>query len=226
MKLVPAPGALLGLLAVGLVAVLGLPGVADDLPHPGREEQAQYALTCLGLLVITCAYVYLVARAETRLDRTWILWTLTFAIGLLIVKFILSPTAYQKSTDTSLGEFVTSGLVVAPLYLAALGLMYWIAGRSKGSWSSASMLKVSAGLAIVAVSTRLAVALVLGTASEYLDSLLGTGLILPVIVAGASFAVMKSFDRAGPSLSSAFAVGIALVICQHVLWTVYMYRLF
>ena len=224
--LVPAPAAFFGFLALGVLAVLVLPGIADDLPHPGRIEQAQYAITCLGVLVSTSIYVGIVARTQPGLDLAWMSWTLFYGAGLVIVKFILSPTAFQKSSGTSLEAFVTSGMLVMPLYIAAFVLMYRLADQRGGDWPLSSRLGVASGLAIAAVITRLVVSLILGTASEYLDSLLGTGLVLPIVVATASFAVMNSFDRSGPSLKSALRVGIGLIVGQHVLWVVYMYRLF
>jgi hypothetical protein len=224
--LVPAPAAFLGFLALGVLAILALPGIADDLPHPGRIEQAQYALTCLGVLVATSVYVCTVARTQPVLDLAWISWTLLYGAGLVIVKFILSPTAFQKSSGTSLDAFVTSGMLVMPLYIAAFVFMYRLADRRGGNWLLSSRFGVASGLAIVAVTTRLVVALILGTASEYLDGLVGTGLVLPLVVATASFAVMNSYESSGPALKSALRVGIGLIVGQHLLWVTYMYRLF
>lgn len=223
---VPEPGAFLGFLVLGVLAAWVLPEVGDNLPLPGRAEHARHATTCLGVLVLTGLYVYVVARTRPHLDRTWLAWTLLYGVGLAIVKFILSPDAFQKSTETTLGEFVTTGMLVMPLYLAAFGLMYLLANRRGDDWSLTSKVGVAAGLAVTAVATRLLVSVILGTADEYLEDLLGVGLILPLVVAAASFAVMESFDRAGPSLKSALGVGIALVIGHHVLWVTYMYRLF
>ena len=224
--LVPAPGALLGFLVLGALAVFALPEVADNLPHPGRVEQARYATTCFGVLVLTGLYVYAVASSRPQLDRTWVAWTLLYAMGVVIVKFILSPNAFQKSTETTLNEFVTTGMLVMPLYLAAFGLMYHLARRRREGWSLSSKLAVAMSLAVAAVATRFLVSLILGSADEYLDGLIGAGLILPVVVAVASFAVMESFDRAGPSLKSALGLGIALVIAHHLLWMVFMFRVF
>jgi hypothetical protein len=223
---IPAPAALLAFLSLGFLAVVTLPNIADDLPHPGRVEQAQYAITCLGLIVLTGAYVYTVTRAQPKLDRAWMLWTLLYGAGLLIVKFILSPTAFQKSADTSLGEFVTSGLVVVPLYVAAFGYLYLLARRRSENWSLRARLGVAATLAIVAVATRIVIALIVGTAPEYMEDLIGPGLVLPAVVAAASLALMQSFVLAGRHLKSALGVGLTLVIGHHLLWTVYMYQLF
>ncbi|MFN2525480.1 MAG: hypothetical protein ABR505_04360 [Actinomycetota bacterium] len=222
----PAPGAFLIFLVLGVGAVLTLPAVADAIPHPGRPEQAQYAATCLGVLTSTCIYVYLVARGNSVLGRAWISWTLVYGGALAIVKFILSPTAFQTSSGASLGAFVGAGLVVMPLYLGALGLMYVLAVRRRGEWPFSSKLGVGVGLALVAVATRFVVAFFLGTSTQYLEDLVGVGLILPLVVCLASLAVMESFDRARASLRTALNVGIAVVIAQHLLWTIYMYRLF
>ena len=221
----PTPVWLLGFLILGGAAVLGLPEIAAELPHPGRTEQAQYATTCLGLLLLAGIYVYLVARS-VGLDRAWVSWTLLYTAGLLIVKFILSPTSFQRTPGTSLQGFVTTGIVVMPLYLAALVLIRQIARHNSGSWRISSKLGVAGALAAAAVATRLVVAFVLGTAAEYTDDLLGVGLILPAVVAIAAYAVMESFDRAGVNLESAFRVGLALVVSTHLLWALYMYRLF
>ena len=222
----PAPGALVGAGVLGILAVLALPNLADNLPHPGRLEQAQYALTCLGVVMLTSAYVILVSRTHPALNRSWMLWTLLYGAGLVIVKFIMSPTAFEKSPGASLRGFITAGMVVMPLYLAGLAIMRSMAERRRGSWSLQSKLVAAAGFAVLAVVTRLVVAFILGTASEYLEDFIGPGLILPVVAAAASFAMMESFDQAGTASKSALGVGIALVLLPHLLWPVYMYRLF
>jgi hypothetical protein len=221
-----APWGFLGFLLLGVVAVLALPQIGDDLPHFGRDDQAQYAATCLGVLVVTGAYLYLVALSRPVTDRGWLVPTLVYVAGLVTVKFILSPTAFQKSSGGSLGGFVTAGIVVMPLYIAALGLMYLLALRKRGEWTFSSRLGIAVAFAAAAVITRLLVASFLGTASEYLDDLIGAGLVLPMVVAVASLAVMESFDRAGTFLKDLLYVGIALVVAHHLLWIVYMDRLF
>ncbi|MDQ3981810.1 MAG: hypothetical protein M3271_03910 [Actinomycetota bacterium] len=222
----PAAWAFLGLLLLGVAAVIALPQIGDDLPHFGRDDQARYAITCLGVLALTGGYLYLVAWTRGVVDRAWMLPTFVYVAGLAIVKFILSPTAFQKSSDASLAGFMTAGMVVMPLYIVALGLMYSLALRKRGEWTLSSRLGFALGWAAIAVTTRLLVSLVLGTASDYLDDLVGPGLVLPTVVAVASLAVMESFDRAGTFARDLLFVGIAVVIAHHVLWVVYMNRLF
>ncbi|HZA39907.1 MAG TPA: hypothetical protein VFA00_04700 [Actinomycetota bacterium] len=166
------------------------------------------------------------ARVHQQLDRSWVASTCIYATGLAIVKFIMSPISFDKSSEITLGEFVAAGLAVVPLYLAALGVVYVSASRQRGVWPSASKLRLAGLLALLAVATRFLVALVLGTASEYLESLAGAGLVLPVVIVVGSLAVMESFDRAGPLLKAALRVSVVIVVVQHAMWVVYMYRLF
>jgi hypothetical protein len=104
--------------------------------------------------------------------------------------------------------------------------MYALAGRKGDEWRWSSKASMAAALAVLAVGTRLVVAFVLGSGSEYVDDLTGVGLVLPLVVVLASLAVMESFDRGRSSLTEAFRVSLALVVVQHLLWIVYMYRLF
>jgi hypothetical protein len=223
---VPAPGALFGFLILGGLAVWALPEIAEDLPHPGRLEQARYASACLGVLILTGAYITVVSTTERDLDRAWMIPTVVYAAGLAIVKFILSPTAFELSTGTGLGGFVTAGLVVMPLYIAAMVLIYSLAGRRRGRWSLSSRVGLSVGFAVGAVVTRLLVALILGTADQYLDDFIWQGLVLPLIVAIASFAVSLSFDLSGSAMRRALHAGLAVIVTHHLLWVLYMYLLF
>jgi hypothetical protein len=225
-ELVAAPVALAGVVALGVLAVIFLPDVVDDLPLPGKVVQARYAAACSAVITLTALYVVAVAITRPGLDRKWIAWTTGYGSALAFVKFMLSPIAFSKSSETSLGGFVTAGLLVLPLYLAALGAMYALAARRRDGWAWGSKIGFALLLAVVAVAARLLVSLVLGTSSDYLDDLIGVGLILPIVVAAASIAVMESFSRARPRPAEAFRVSIVLVLVQHVLWTVYMYRLF
>lgn len=213
-------------MALGLLVVVTLPTLAYHVPHPGRIGQAQYSATAAGVLALTAIYVYVVAKTQPALDKTWMSWTLLYGSGLVIVKFLLSPAAFERSSTTSLVAFVSSGLAVMPLYLAALALLHVLVGRSEGKWSLPSKLGTAAGLALGAVVTRLVVAFILGTASEYIENLFGIGLIMPAVVAIASFAVMGSFEAAGHSLRFGLGVGVAMVVSQHLLWVVFMYRVF
>jgi len=223
---IPAPAALFGFLILGGLAVWALPEVAGSLPGPGNAAQARYAATCLGVLALTGAYVYGVSRVNRALDRAWMTWTLVYGSGLAIVKFILSPIAFERSSGLSLGGSVTAGLVVMPLYILALALMYVLAVRRRGEWSLSSRVGLSIGFAVAAVTSRLLVAWVLGTASEYLDEFFWRGLVLPVVVAIASFAALGSFDHAGPALKPALHVGVSVIVAHHLLWVLYMFVLF
>ena len=225
-NLVPASWALLGFLILGALAVWALPEIAEDLPHPGRPEQARYAAACLGVLILTGAYISVVATTHRDLDRAWMIPTVVYAAGLAIVKFILSPTAFELSTGTSLDGFVTAGLAVMPLYIAATLLIYSLADRRKGRRSLSSRVGLSVGFAVAAVVTRLLVALILGTADQYLDDFFWRGLVLPLVVAIASFAVSLSFDLSGSALRQVLRMGVAVIVIHHLLWVLYMYILF
>lgn len=218
--------ALTAFVALGAVAVLFLPDVVDDVPHPGRDDQAGYALAGLGVAIATAAFVYAFAAAGTEALERATLPAIAYGTGLAIVKFVLSPVAFSKSPGVSLGEFVTSGLVVVPVYLAVIAFLYSLAARKAGEWPFASKLRVALLLGALAVATRYAVSLVLGTASEYLRSLPGTGLVLPVVATLAALAVMQAFDRSRPSVRAALFQAVAIVIVHHALWVVYLYRLF
>lgn len=223
--LVPQPVALAGMLLVGVAAVLALPELAPHLPRAGRPEQATYATTCLGVVALSCAYLYAVGQ-RTKKDRPWLLWTGGYNAGIVIVKFILSPAAFEKST-TSLGRFVATGLIVMPLYIAALAVLYRAATRRRTAWAWPSRISFALGLAAAAVATRVVAAAALGTTSEYLHDLAGgIGLILPSVVGVGALAVMEAFHRAGPALRTAFSFGVVLVLVEHALWVVYMNRLF
>lgn len=221
-----ASAALAGFAALGAFAVLALPEIADDVPHPGRGDQASYALTALGVAIATSAFVYVSAAVRGGgLERAWAP-AVAYGSGLAIVKFILSPTAFSKSSGVSLGEFVASGVAVVPVYLGVIAFLYSAASGRPEPWPPASKLRTAVLLGALAVASRYAVSLVLGTASEYVRSLAGTGLVLPVVVALASLAVMEAFDRARPSTRTAAGEAVAIVLVQHALWVVYMYRLF
>lgn len=218
--------ALAGFVVLGAVAVLFVPEIADDVPHPGRDDQARYALTCLGVIAATAAFVYGFAAARRGgLERAW-LPTFAYGSGLAIVKFILSPTAFGESPDVTLDSFVGSGLAVVPIYVGAIAFLYSLASRRSGEWPLASKARVAVSLGALAVAARYVASLALGTASDYVRDLVGPGLVLPIVVALASLAVMQAFDRSRPSLRAALGEALAIVVVHHVLWVVYMYRLF
>jgi hypothetical protein len=224
-QLVPEPGALIGFIALGIAAVVVLPRIATDLPHLGRPEQAQRALTALGVLASTAAYLFAAARSRAALGVRWLPPTLAYALGLVIVKMILSPEAFRATNGASLTSFLTTGLAFVPLYLGALLVMYRAVERGSAA-TRGGRTAVALALAVVAVGARLLAALVLGNASEYLGDLLGRGLVFPVVVAVASFAVLESFVRAGRAAGDSLKVAIAVVLVHHVVWVVYMIRLF
>lgn len=218
------PATLALFVVAGALAVVFLPDAADDLPHPGRDEQARYALTALGVAGVTGAFVYRSAVVRSA-ERAW-LPAVAYGSALAVVKFILSPTAFSESEGVSLGEFVASGLAVGPVYLGVIAILHSIVARRSEGWPLRSKLSLAVLLGIVAVATRYAVSLVLGTASEYVRSLAGPGLVLPFVAALAALAVIEAFDRSRPETRSAFGEAVAVVLVQHALWVVYMYRLF
>lgn len=225
-RLVLEPAALAGLLFAGIGAVVALPELAPHLPRAGRPEQATYAATSLGVIALSGAYLFAVARRTRAANPHWLLWTGLYNAALVVVKFILSPAAFEGST-TSLTSFVVSGLIVMPLYIVGLVLVYHIAVRRTGARTWPSRISLAVGLAGAAVVTRLLAAAALESASQYLRDLAGgRGLILPAVVAAASLAVAEAFRRAGSASRDAVSTGIALVLVDHVLWVVYMNRLF
>lgn len=215
-----------GLLIIGTAAVVFLPDVAHHIPHPGQLSQAKYALVAAAILVLSAAYIFAIAETTPELDRVWGGWTLVYGAGLATVKFILSPIAFQKESGTTLLAFVIAGLIGMLLYVGALYVIYLIARKAAPSWSMTSKLTYAVVFGAAAVALRVLFATVLGTASQYIHGLGGTGLVLPFVVAIASFSAMQSFDRAGSQRLPALVAGIALVVAQHVLWVVYMNDLF
>ena len=211
--------------AAGLLAVLFLPRLAPHLPHPGRTDQARWALTATGILVILVAALIVVGSSR-GFSRAWMAWTSPFALGLTVVKFVLSPSAYSRS-DKSLNGFVASGLVAMLLYEAALLAIAGAAQRSRPSWALRSKISLAVALAGVAVGARFIAASALGTTSAYAHSWSrGTALLLPAVVIVAAIAVMQSFQEAGERLRAALSISIGVVLATHALWVVYMYRLF
>ncbi len=220
---VPAWRPLGAFLVLGLLAVLALPSVPGLLALPGRLEDAQFAITCLGVIALGAAYLYLVAAKYLTLDLKWVGWNLIFVTGLAIVKFILSPIAYEKS-GSSLSTSLIVGIALMPIYLGALRLILVFARRQHAGSSLSSSAGVAGGLAVLAVVVRLLVTRILGNADD--PDIFGVGLILPLMVGVASFSLMQGFDRAKASLRSAGGVAISLVVVLHVFWVAYMLVLF
>ncbi len=220
--LAPARGPLFGFLGLGVVAVLVLPLIPDQLPLPGRPQDSRYAITCLGIIALSAAYLYLVAAKYLALDLKWVRWNLMFVGGLAIVRFILSPIAFEKS-GTSLGTSLMVGIALMPIYLGAVGLILVLARRQHAGSSFSSSAAVAGGLAILALLVRLLVNRILG--SEDPD-IFGVGFVLPLVVAVGSYSLMQGFERARASLRSAAGMAMSMVVALHVLWVVYMYILF
>ena len=224
-KVLPGLSAFVAFLALGVAAVMLLPGIGDNLPHPGRTAQARYAAAGAGVLMATAVYVCLVA-IRLKLDNYWIATTMVFGAGLVMVKFVLSPNAFERASGVGLVEFIVSGLIVVPFYWAGPAVIHTFAKRHGDGWSIGSRLGIAVGLAAVAVAVRFTVAAVLGTASDYASDFVGEGLIMPAVVIVASLAMMGSFHRAGSHKRAILNVILALVTAHHLLWVIYMYGLF
>ena len=221
----PDPRSLAVALVLGLAAVLFLPSLAPHVPHIGNAAEARWAITGTGLLLVLGVFVYVEGRRR-RFSTAWMAWTWGYGAGLVVVKFVLSPSAYSRS-NKSLTAFVVTGLVVLLLYLAALVMVAAVVGRPGKTLSLVSKLMLGLALAAAAMVARIAAAAVLGTTSTYVHDLSrGTGLILPALVILASIAVMQSYELAGSALRHAFWLSIFIVVMLHSLWVVYMYRLY
>ena len=156
----------LGVLALaGLAWVLLAPEVATALPYGGRPEPnaAQVALTAAGLISFTYLYVRRTAfRLRDRSHLVLLFWGYNAMI--VAIKFILSPSAYRSTTTTSsLGEFVSVGLVAMVFYVLGLMVVHATATRGR-SWASKAM--VVAALVVLALVARWVAAVVLGAAGD------------------------------------------------------------
>ena len=149
-----------------------------------------------------------------------------FAVALTVVRFILSPTAFEKAADTPLADFITTGLFVMFLYIVVLLLLYRVVQRRPWGWTWPVKVGAAVVIGLVAVATRLIVAGLLGTTSSYLRDLSGSGLVLPIVVFAAVVSVIRSFDLAGTHAGTTLQMFISLVVIEHVLWVVYMNGLF
>ena len=219
------PWALIGLSLLGMIAVLFVPQIADDLPHPGRDQQSRFALTCAVVVLLTFAGIYLVGR-DLSLDHRWMGAAGVFTVGLAVVRFILSPTAFEKSGDTPLADFITTGLFVMFLYVVFFVLLSRAARSRPWGWTWSVKVGIAATIALTAVATRLVVSALLGTGPAYLRDLWGSGLVLPAVVFVAVRSVIRSFDFAGTRVAETLQMYIALVVIDHVLLVVYMNGLF
>ena len=238
--LVPAPWALFAVAILGLVAVIQLPELASLLPYGDRPEpnEAQLAITALGLIALTAAYLY-VAWNVARLSPAWAGLMFAYNAAIVVAKFILSPAALHNAPGTTLAQHVWVGMAVLVLYVAGLGTVYAVAlrNRAPATWSWSAKAIVVVGLLAFALVSRYVVALALGrAASDYLrDVFLGAGLWLPAMIGAAAVAAVAAFDRAAhppagidptAALRTTLAVGLALLAVYQGLWVVYMLQLF
>lgn len=239
-NLVPAPWALVAIAVLGLAAVTELPELASRLPFGDRPEpnEAQLAITALGLIGLTAAYLY-VAWNVVRLSPAWAGFTFAYNAAIVVAKFILSPAALHNAPGTTLAQHVWVGMAVLVLYAAGLGAVFAVARRHRGPapWSWSSKAVVVVGLLAFALVSRYVVALALGrAAADYLrDVFLGAGLWLPAMIGVAGLAAVEAFDRAAhppagvdpaASLRTTLALGLALLAVYQGLWVVSMLRLF
>ncbi|MEA2843365.1 MAG: hypothetical protein QOJ69_1036, partial [Actinomycetota bacterium] len=238
--LVPAPWALAAAAFLGLAAVIQLPELASLLPYGDRPEpnEAQLAITALGLIALTGAYLY-VAWNVVRLSPAWAGLTFGYLAAIVVAKFILSPAALHNAPGTTLAQHVWVGMAVLVLYVAGLGTVYAVASRNRSprTWSWSSKAVVVVGLLAFALVSRYVVALALGrAAADYLrDVFLGAGLWLPAMIGAAALAAVAAFDKAAhppagvdpaAALRTTLVVGLALLAVYQGLWVVYMLQLF
>jgi hypothetical protein len=226
----PAPAALTAIAAAGFAAVLVLPEIASALPRGDDPEPnaTQLAVTSAAVLWLTGAYLYVAAR-RAGLGTAWLVLAFTYNAAIVMVKFILSPASFQHRSQTTLAGYIWVGLAVMLFYGAGLAAVFLTARRQRvgGSWSWASKAGLVVALVVFAMASRYVAAVALGqAASDYLDrASSGAGLWLPALIAGASLAAVAAFDRAS-DLQAALRIGLALIVVYHLLWALFMLRLF
>lgn len=221
----------LALLGVGLAWVVLAPELATALPYGDRPEPnaVQFALTALGPMFLTGLYLWTSAR---RLgDRSgWFPLAWAYNSVIVVIKFILSPTAYGNTPTATLGEFIWVGLVAMVFYVVGLFVIVTVARRSRPpgpGWTRPSKLGVVAALIVLAVAARSVAAVVLGSGAEdyFRNVYSGAGVLLPLFVGVTALLAVDAFDRAA-DLGRAFRDGFALILVYHGLWVVSMVRLF
>ena len=226
----PAPAALAAVALAGVVAVLVLPEVASSLPRGGDPEPnaTQLAVTSAVLVALTAAYLYVAAQSAS-LGTTWLAPAFAYNAAIVVVKFILSPASFHRTSESELTDYLAVGLAVMLLYGAALIAVFLVARRQRatGSWSWTAKAGLVVALVVFAMASRYIAAVVLGeAASDYLDRVFsGTGWWLPAFIAAASLAAVAAFERA-TDLPAALRVGLALIVLYHVLWAIFMLRIF
>lgn len=218
------PWWLAALAVAGFVGVLGLPALGYHLPAFGSTQHARWAATCVGVFVLVWGFLYLIARGAS-FDRRALPWVGGFNAAVIVVKFALSPSAFERRAGSSLSSFVGIGVAVLPLYVAAIYVSYLVASRRPLSGLARTSLGL--GIAAVAVLVRFGASVALGTRASYVHDL-GTGraLILPALVFVASMAVLESYRRANGRMGSVVALLVVLVVVEHLWWVAYMYGLF
>ena len=239
---VPAAWALAGFAAVGIVAVATLPELSSVLPRGDDPEPnpTQVATTALAMLLLTGAYLFVVASSTAELTLPVLAPMFGYNAGIVVLKFVLSPAAYHNSAETTLAEYLWIGLAVMVIYAAALAAIHAVARRNRAprAWSWPSKLTVVAGVLAFALVSRLLAALVLGRATEdYLRNVFqGAGLWLPTTIVVVALLAVEAFDRAGhpvdgdtgalPLLRTSLLTGLGLIAVYHGLWAILMVRLF
>lgn len=179
--LLAVPGALVSFALLGLGAVLLLPELAPVLPGGDEPEpnEAQLAVTSLGLLLLSAACIFVVRRAA-GLGVAWGVLAFGYNAAIVVVKFVLSPASYRNSPETALSEHLWVGIAVLLLYATALAAIYAVARRHQASrpWAWSSKVGLVLGLLLFAVVSRNVAAMVLGrTTSDYLEHVFtGAGL--------------------------------------------------
>ena len=216
--------------------------MASLLPYGDQSDanEAQLAVTALGLIALTAAYLYVVWNVA-RLSPAWAALMFAYNAAIVVAKFILSPAALHNAPGTTLAQHVWVGMAV--LFLPRH--RGWgpstpspCATGHRANWSWTSKAIVVVGLLAFALVSRYVVALALGrAASDYLrDVFLGAGLWLPAMIGrAAALAAVAAFDRAAhppttldpaASLRTTLAVGLALLAAYQGLWVVYILQLF
>ena len=114
------------------MAVIQLPELASLLPYGDRPEpnEAQLAITALGLIALTAAYLY-VAWNVARLSPAWAGLMFAYNAAIVVAKFILSPAALHNAPGTTLAQHVWVGMAVLLLYVAGLVTVYAVALRNR-----------------------------------------------------------------------------------------------